>query len=222
MSDILREVDDLMRQERLLQIWQRHGNFLIGAILTVIVAVALQQGYQAWYRASAEKNTAELMQAMNDEDALKKFAKDQKGDAGVLAQLTLAQKLVAAKKIDEAAALYLAARNDARANKDLRDLATLSWVRIVGANPNIKGEDLRAALDPLMRDEAQPFAWSARLEAAVIAAERQNDLAGALALLEPMLGNYALPATQSERAQTLAQVYRQRQASQQPNRAASE
>lgn len=221
MSDLLHDVDEMMRQERLMNIWNRHGNAIIGGILALILAVGLNQGYQTWFKMHAEKQTATLLAAQNSADDLVKLADGKSGNAAVMARIMAAQKRLEAKKKDEAAALYLAARNDAGADKDLRDLATLLWGRSVMTDDKVKPEDIRAAFEPLMRDEGQPFYWAARLEAAVIAADRQNDLQGAIDLLDPMLNHPALPFTQSERARALVNVYRLRLA-QQPQPVAKE
>ncbi len=210
MSDILREVDDLMRQERLMTLWRRHGNTLIAGIIAVILAVAVSQAYQAWTRAAAEKNTGKLLAVLDDPTALTDLGQAKDGNAAVLARILAAQKWMAEGKRDLGIPLLLAARNDARANKDLRDLATLIWVRVVADDPAIKPADLRAALQPLMRDDGAPFAFAARLEAAVIAAERTQDFTAAQELLAPMLNNQALPFTQSERARALSQAYQLR------------
>lgn len=213
MSDLLQDVDEMMRQERLMAIWQRHGNTIIGGILAVILAVALQQGYQAWFLAHAQKQTAELVAAAENPEQLSDFlSRHEKGTLAGFARLIAAQKKLEASDSIGAAKLYLALRNDARATRDLRDLGTLLWVRTVSADEKIKPQDLRSALAPLMRDEGQPFFWSAKIETALIHAEREGDFSSAIALLTPMAGHPSLPATQRDRVEILLHLYRLRQA----------
>ncbi len=209
-QDLLQDVDNMVRQERLLAIWQQYGNYIVGAVVAVIAAVALYQGQQAWHQASARANTAALLQAADGPQAataLAVLATEKNGNTGAIARLLAAATLLEKGDREGAAALYLATRNDARVNKDLRDLATLNWVRLVMDRNDQKPADLLSALSPLMAQEALPFAWAARLESAVIKARLMGDIPGATALLAPMLNNPALPYTQAERARALQQVY---------------
>ncbi|MCD8562794.1 MAG: hypothetical protein LRY54_01755 [Alphaproteobacteria bacterium] len=48
MTDLLQEVDDMMRQEKLAKLWREHGNFIIGVILAIILATALVSAYKSW------------------------------------------------------------------------------------------------------------------------------------------------------------------------------
>ena len=211
MADLLHDVDDMMRQERLMNIWRAYGNYIIAGVLLLIIAVGLNQAYGSWYRHTSERDTAALIAAGQDKDpsaALTTLADEAGGDTPTIARLLAAQDQIKAGAKDKAIELLLAARNDARANKDLRDLATLLWVRLVSADASQKPDDLRAALTPLMRDDGQPYAWAARIEAAAIAANRQNDAQGAIDLLLPLTNNPAIPYTQADRAKSLIQVYR--------------
>lgn len=214
MSELLKDVDEMMRQERLMQIWKTWGNYIIAAILGVILAVALNQGYQAWYKSAAEKSTAAIQTALNDKDpvtALQTLADGSRGNAAVLARLMAVPKALDAGKPDVARKLLLDARNTSSATQDLRDLATIQWVRLMATDKDTSPDALIAALNPLMRDEGQPYAWAARIEAAAIMADRKKDYDGAIKTLAPMIDHPALPQTQSERAAALTQIYQLRQ-----------
>ena len=45
MSDIVQEVEEDVRRERYEQLWNKYGNYVIGAAAVLVVAVG---GYQAW------------------------------------------------------------------------------------------------------------------------------------------------------------------------------
>lgn len=213
MSDLMRDVDEMMRQERLMNIWHRHGNTIIGSILAVILAVAIGQGYQAWFRSQAESNMRVLSAAQDDPAALAQIATGNgKDNLAVMAAMLAAQKLSTQGKGGEAAALYAQARNRSGADKDLRDLATLMWVRVASGDPAIlqdkTADEVLAMLAPLMADDGLPFAWAARLESAVVTANLKQDRQGAIDLLTPMLVHPALPSSMRDRAQALADLYR--------------
>lgn len=213
MSDLLKDVDEMVRQERLLAVWNTYGNYIIGAVLALIVAVALNQGYQAWFNSNAREHTRAILQATDAKDAstvLQTIGQDQGGTTGAMALILSAQELAKNGEANDAAAVLLQARNDARADKDVRDLATLLWVRMVAGDAAQDAGALQSALAPLMRDDNQPYAWAARIESAAIAAERQNDPARAIEILAPMLNNPGLPYTQADRAKAMVQVYKTR------------
>lgn len=209
MSDLLHDVDEMMRAERLRNLWLQYGNYIIGGVLAVIIAVAAQQGYQSWAHARAEKTGAALIDALKSADpavGLEKMAQGSGPNAAAMARILRAQTLTSQKNTAAAVADLLSVRNDARAHRDLRDLATLLWVRVQAESKEAKLEDLKAALRPLMADEGRPFAWAARLDLAVLTAHG-GDLKGAVDLLAPMRDHPALPATQTERARALYDLY---------------
>ena len=49
MSDVFREVDEEVRKDRALTLWNRYGRFLIGGVVGVVAATAAWQG---WTQAS--------------------------------------------------------------------------------------------------------------------------------------------------------------------------
>jgi hypothetical protein len=213
MSDLMKDVDDMVRQERLMAVWNTYGNYMIGAVLALIVAVALNQGYQAWFNANARAHTRVILQATDGKDpgpALQTVAQDLTGTSAATAYILAAQDFQKNGKTAEAVAAVLAARNDARADKDIRDLATLLWVRMVAGDDAQDVGALQSALAPLMRDDNQPYAWAARIESAALAADRQDDPARAIEILTPMLNNPGLPYTQADRAKAMVQVYKTR------------
>jgi hypothetical protein len=212
MSELLKDVDEMMRQERLMTIWRTYGNYIIGGLLAIILAVAVQQAYRYTQDSRAQALTGVLLAGLDSPEpakALLDYAGDKSGNGAAIARILAAQNLK--DKPASARELLLRVRNDATVTMDLRDLSTLVWVRLSSGDDKTEPKALLNALAPLMRDEGQPFAWHARLETAVITANRLKDYKAALDWLAPMTDNLALPYTLSERAQSLAQIYRLRQ-----------
>ena len=59
MSDIFHEVDEEVRREQLKKLWDRYGNFVIAALILVVVGVAAWRGYAWWEaRKAAEAGAA--------------------------------------------------------------------------------------------------------------------------------------------------------------------
>lgn len=213
MSDLMRDVDEMMRQEKLNSLWKQWGNWLIGGVLALILVVGAYQVYQSWYRTKAEGNTEGLYAAMKDKNAAEKlrdFTEHKEGNVAALSRFLEASKLVTDGKSDQAIEMLAQTRNDASVSKDLRDMATLQWVRLSAGKPGANADALLAALSPLAQDDAQPTAWQARIEAAAITADLKKDPNTAITQLEGIVAHPALPETQKERAQALINVYRQR------------
>jgi hypothetical protein len=58
-SDIFREVDEEVRREQLKKLWDRYGNFVVAALILVVVGVAAWRGYAWWEaRKAAEAGAA--------------------------------------------------------------------------------------------------------------------------------------------------------------------
>ena len=57
MSDIFQEVDEEVRREQLKKLWDRYGNFVVAALILVVVGVAAWRGY-AWRGSSCPHRSA--------------------------------------------------------------------------------------------------------------------------------------------------------------------
>ena len=58
MSDIFREVDEEVRREQLKKLWDRYGNFVIAALILVVVGVAAWRGYAWWVPCTGQASTS--------------------------------------------------------------------------------------------------------------------------------------------------------------------
>ncbi|MDA1133084.1 MAG: tetratricopeptide repeat protein, partial [Proteobacteria bacterium] len=82
MSDVFREVDEEVRKDRALSLWNRYGRFLIGGVVAVIVATAAWQVWSTW---SLSQRRADAEQFLN---GLGLVAQDRPGEAlGIFEQL---------------------------------------------------------------------------------------------------------------------------------------
>ncbi|WP_366654615.1 tetratricopeptide repeat protein [Fodinicurvata sp. EGI_FJ10296] len=63
MSDIFREIDESMREDRAKQVWQRYGTWIVAAVVFVVAASAGWVFYQNYAENRDRAQTAELIRA---------------------------------------------------------------------------------------------------------------------------------------------------------------
>lgn len=130
-ENLIREVDDELRSDRLRKLWAQLGPFVIGAAVLVVLAVAVNEGWSWWQNSNSARSSEEFYTALdlaNGTDAaaataaLDKVAKEGSGAYPVLAKFRAASLLAAGGKFDEAATAYDAIAA-AEQSSHLRNLA---------------------------------------------------------------------------------------------------
>jgi len=210
LADIFHEVDEEVRRDRLNKLWQRYGNYIIAALVLVIVAVGAWRGYEWWQvRQSAESGAAfeqavTLAEAGKHQEAEAAFAKlAADGTAGyrVLARLREAAEL---GRTDRKAAV--SAYDQIAGNKGdgqaLRDLATLrAGFLLVDTAPY---DELRARLEPLTAPE-RVFRHSAR-ELLALSAWKSGDMTAARRWTDMITADAQTPAATRSRVEVLSEL----------------
>lgn len=149
----IEEVDEEVRRDRALQLWQRYRVLLIAGVVAILGGVA---GYQIWqkYRtgqaeAGARAFFAAQRQAQSGQhaEAAKAFASLQSGghDAyRLLAQFQEAGQLVRAKDVAGAIAVYRRIAGDSGISSEYRDLAR--YFAALNGFDSLPVDDLRQLL----------------------------------------------------------------------------
>jgi hypothetical protein len=173
-SDIFREVDEEVRREQLMKLWQRHGWLLIGACVVLVVAVGGWRAYQWWEgKKAAEAGAAfQAAIALSDkgqhkeaEDAFAKLATDSTASYRLLARIREAAE-VAHRDPKMAVAIYDKLAADNGVNSVLQDVAALRAGLIL---VDIAAyEEIRQRLEPLAAPD-RAFRHSARATLALSA-----------------------------------------------------
>lgn len=214
MSDLLTEVDEMMRQERMAKLWKTHGNTLIGFVVLTILATALISGYRAWNNSVKEDHTDQLIALVDAPNFPANIASedvDLRGGQRGVALLTAAGALVNEDKKEEALSLYGQAAQDNGIPDDLRQLAALMHVRLLSGSELSPGNaDLISKLQSIAGDDGSPWRYYAHLEIAALYAS-DDDYDAARRHLEQVTS--AADATDNliENARTLDHLYRLRQ-----------
>lgn len=205
MSDVMREIEDDIRQQRLQSFWIENRAWIVGG---VILAVVLTAGLSFWRQHTLEKNalaTYELFQAMSksDEAGLTAFAEKSKGTHAAMASLLAAGVMAQKGEAEQAAALYDKVASLRGLDATYRDLASLLAVgqRLDTGKP----EALHAALKPLTADK-NIWRFSAREMQALLYA-REGKGKEAADVLATIAMSADAPAEIRARAQTLRALY---------------
>jgi hypothetical protein len=204
MSDVMREIDDDMRQQRLRAFWAENRAWIIGGIVLAIVMTA---ALSFWRQHTINRNaqaTYALFSAMDRSDAetLEALATG-KGAHGALAAFLAAGLHAQNGESEEAAALYDRIAATRGLEPVYRDLATLLSVshRLDAGD----ARKLHATLKPLT---APKSVWrSSALELQALLYARENNMAEAAAALTLLIGDDSAPAEARARAATLRALY---------------
>ena len=206
MSELLREVDDAMRQERVEKFFHEHGKTLIAFVALTIFLTGALSFYKYWDNKQKEDGTAALIALQEAEDFPENVLDadlNMRGGARGLAYLSGAQAFLDKNQTEDARTLYNKAAQDSGVPKDIKHLALLMQARLAE-------EKTQAELDTLQKiwsDTDSPWQAQARLESAIILAATKEDYASALSHLDEILKIPNLPDTFHTKVQALSHVY---------------
>lgn len=206
MSDIFREVDEALQQEKMLKIWHEHKTTIVGAIVVLLLSTSGMTIYKNWDYKRNTKDTALMMGALDSKEpdsALTYVIQNMDANHVAIGKFILAGLAIENDKRSDAAALYLEAAESSKPPRDLRDLARILYVQ----NTDKPTLDI---LKPLLANEKSPWVWHARVEAAVIAAS-ENDFAKAAAYLKDFENVTTIPLSLKQRGIALGHVYNLKQ-----------
>lgn len=160
MSDIFREVEEEVRQERLQQWWKKYGDYVIAGVSVVVIVVAgwkLWQHYEQQQRLKASSKFESAMQmagaGQNDlaAQAFAQIAKQAPSGYATVAEMSRADGLLASGRTNDAVGIYMKL---AESNKNgLGDIARMraAWAQA----DTISADDLKKLLAPLNDGKSQ-------------------------------------------------------------------
>lgn len=204
----IREVDEAVRQERWLAVWNQYSAYIIGAALAVVVGTAAGTGWQHYQESQRTANARELADATSllAEDrhaeaalAFEALAKRAGGGTAVVARLRAAEAEKQAGNKDA----KLAALKDVAGSDDVdtvyRRLATL-----LAQQEAFADTDADALIDELDNAAVPDNPWrSSLIELKAIAQMKAGRSEEARATLETLLENEGTPENLRRRANEL-------------------
>lgn len=163
MSEIFREIDEELRRDNLVKLWQDYGKYLIGLAVVVVVVTAgvvewrayqLKERQDEGVRYAAALELAQKGKDAEAADGFTQIAREASAGRAVLARLEEAALRAKAGERDKAVAVYDALAQDTSVAQAYRDLALLLSARYSfdAAEPSA----IIARLKPLT-DAANPW-----------------------------------------------------------------
>jgi hypothetical protein len=206
-DEFIREVDEAVRQDQWLKLWQRYGNYVIGAALAVVIGSAAGAGWRTWQqnqRLEEARRYADAQQMLREAkpaeaaSAFAALAEDSSSGYRVLARLRAAE--AQAEAGDRAAAMAALDRlaGDDDAAPVYRSLGELLARQQQLAQPEAPA---LSELEPLTGSN-DPWRYSA-LELRALAQMQSGDTAAARQTLDDLLAEPLAPPDLARRAAEL-------------------
>lgn len=206
MSDVFREVDEALKEDRARDIWKKYGNLMMTAVALVILGTAGFVWWQDYQQSSRLQATSDLVTALtaaelNPEtglNALDAVAEDHGDPYGAMARLNEAGLLANDGDIEGAVStLQSVAASDAAPH--WRDLAQL--LIVLHTLDTAPVADLERTLAPLAAD-GEPWRYTAR-ELQALLALRQGDTTAAVDGYRALADNTEAPTELRARATSM-------------------
>jgi hypothetical protein len=207
-DSLAREVDEELRREQLLKLWEKYGTYVVAAIALIVVGVGGVKYYQYRTNVAAEAAGARLASAAR-RPASESSADTQKilqeiGTSGPAGYATLARFRLAAAdreggKLAEAAATYEALADGGAGDQLLADYARLQAASL--KLDTAAFTDMQNRLNDLAAD-GNPWRASAR-ELLGLAALKAGKTEDARQHFQRLLGDRDTPPSISERARIM-------------------
>ncbi|EFO29604.1 putative TPR repeat-containing protein [Roseibium sp. TrichSKD4] len=212
MSDIFREVDEDIRQEKYRRLWDRFGPWVIVVAVLIVVGTGGYRGWQYWQETQAQEAgdkfmaAVELSESANIEGAIE--ALDALGEAGggypQLAKLRVATEHIKADRKIEALEAFDQASRDPSVEASLQSIAALRAGYLA-----VDLEDYAGVADRVegLTGEADPFRAAAR-ELLALAAWKAGNAEDARKWVSAIENDTETPAEVSRRVGILSEVIR--------------
>jgi hypothetical protein len=206
-SEIFREIDEELRRENLLKLWQRYGRYIIAAVVLVVL---LAGGILAWLDYQAKERRAQgarysaalsLARQGKDAEAAKLFAQLARDGGGYSIPGAFEEAEMLARGGDRKAAVAAYDRlASSGIDRDFRELAVLLSVMHA-----LSDSDPKAMIDRLAPLTQKDNAWRASaLDLTAAAKLKGGDRAGALQIYQELADDPGVPRGLRARAAEMA------------------
>lgn len=210
--DILREVEESLRAEKAAKFWKDNGNTILAMAAALILGTAAQSIWTTYKNAQNEASTTLFYDALQQKspiDALQKLSKENKGAGSALAGLNAASLSIGKKDWASAISSYQAVLDNKSAPDAYKDLALVQIVSLqMDHDSKVSGDALLKSLAPLVINKKSPWNTRAIFLSAVIKADKNNDVKGAMTDLNTLLAMPNLAPSFEDQVKSLNEVYK--------------
>lgn len=205
MADIIDEINEEIKQERMKALFAKYGKIVTAFAAAVVGVVVAIQGY-GFYQDSVKQSAATAyFDALGEEEigaALREADDDLAGGYQMLSQFVIAADLISKGNQEDAFAVYEALASDSSVDDIYRHFAAMQAV--INAPQSVATDELLFLVRPIA--EAPGPTQGLALELMADLALRDGDIAGARAHLEKITQLQDIPNGLRQRAATLALV----------------
>ncbi len=208
MSDIIREVDEELRRERLANIWKNYGGYIALAAFLIVAGTAGWRGYEYYANRQAEAASERFVAAQKiatdatkTDEAISAFnaiAASAPSSYKLLARFSAAAEL-GQKDAKEGAVAFDAIANDSAVEPLMREIASIRGAALVVDTADVA--DMQKRLAPALADKSA-FRHSAK-ELLALTHMRAGDQAAAQKLFLELAFDPETPPGMRNRAQRL-------------------
>ena len=209
MSDtqFIREIDEELRRERLMKVWERYGGYIVGVAILVVVGTAgwrgwewyqLREGVKAGTRFEAAVALAESGKRAEAEQEFAALARDANWGYRVLSRMRLAAE-IGLRDAPGGAAAYDAIIADRSVDEAVRSLARLRAALLLLDTAQVA--EINSRVETLLGNTS-PFRFSAT-EVVALARYKAGELEAARGLFSSLFMDPDTPASLRNRAQIM-------------------
>lgn len=210
MSDLLAEVDEALRYERIEEFWKKHGRTIIAAIIIIIGTTASMSAYKAWDKSVKIQQTSEVFALLESNEFPNNISEaklDLRSGLKAIVLLRAGEAFMAKGDTQNAITTFERAAQDSKIEDDFRHLALLQSLRLKAQAETPDNAAIISELSPIINNEQSPWQLYALLDASLIASDGMHDYAQALAYINQVLDSQKTPETLRTRASNLAHVF---------------
>jgi len=211
-SNLFKEIDEELRQDKATQLWQKYGSLIIGAIIAVILGVAAYEGWKSYDLSQrtelGEKyaSAMDLARADNFADAQNAFqdlANQTETGYSVLARMQEAALMAQQGKSKEAAEAYFLIAQNGEIDSVFRDMALI--LGALNGLETMPADDIINRLQPLVGGSNQ---WRhAASEITAYAHAKAGNMDEAQKIMSALIDDASVPPGLRQRASEFAQAY---------------
>ena len=207
MTDLFRDVDEALEQEKAEKLWKEHGPNLIMMAVVIVLATAIYTGFKNWDTHRDQQETSRVMAAIQDAEpisALEEIAANSRRGHQTIATFTAAGTFIEDKNTQGAYDTY---KHAIEAHTLLPDYEDLARVMLVRLSYNLESADKPGEiLEPVIKNSKSPWHYHAKMESAMAGFILEKNQEAALATLQEITNSETAPQDLKDRAKAFIHV----------------